>query len=268
MKQTKYSILFYKIMNLTCISILFIGFQNNSCSYCPDRLYNSFISQLYSRYFLKCVFHVFGMAEIMFEILVVYERYCVLNNVNSVLYKISIKNFYFVTLLIFTILRIPDYLAYEIRYSTKQNNYYIAKTSIGNSRWCLFYNIILDLGFYGICITFGSTINILNIIAYRNFVYHKNKMLKNQKRVKKAEVVFTRMVIMSTIFEITALFFNLLSFFIIEIYLLNQITYSPFANLNQTISYEVLFITFIVDILLYLYMDRNLNRSFKNIRCC
>ena len=262
-EQTKYTIIFCRIINVAIINLLFIGFQNNSCTYCPDRIYNTYLSQAYSKYSLKYVFHIFSMTQVVLDIFISYERFCILRNIQSDLFKISFKYIYIGLLILSTILRIPDYLSYEIKYSAVHAAYYIATTPIGNTLWYFYYKISFDLIYFGLCMITFSTFAIMNIVLYKKWANNKSKMVKDEKRIKRSEANFTKMVIISTIIETSAVLYNLIAFVIVSIFAFKGIVYNPFANLNQGISYEFILIGWIIDIYLYFSMDINLKNIFK-----
>ena len=143
-RHSKYKFLFYKVVNVFIINILFIGFQNGGCQFCPDRILNTYMSQFYNLIMTRHLFNLLGMIEHVFSILFNYERYCILRNVESGLFKIHIKFIYFLCLIIFAILRIPDYLALEIKFSIIDNLYYLSKTTVSKAVWYTWYQVVIN----------------------------------------------------------------------------------------------------------------------------
>ena len=264
-KQLKYEIIFCRVINVTVINLLFIGFQNNGCSYCLDRVFNTYLSQVYSIYSLKYVFHVFSMSHVLLDILVSYERCCVLRNHKSSLFKMPFKYIYIGTIVFSALSRIPDYLSYEIKYSTIYAAYYIALTPVGNTKWYFLYQIIFVFVFFCLCMFIFCVFSIINIILYKRWANNKTKMMKDGQRIKKSEAKFTRMVIFSTIIEIAAVLYNLIAFALTTILLFEGIIFNSFANLNQGMSYEIILIAWTIDVYLYFSMDRNLENVYKKL---
>ena len=260
--QTKYSLLFCKVINVTLISILFIGYQNNSCTYCPDRIYNTYISQAYSLYCLKFIFHVFGMSHVLIDLLMAYDRFCQLRNIKSFMFNMPTKYLYLVTFIVPILLRLPDYFARRIEYSVEKTAFYIVHTPVGKASWYIFYKVALNLVFYGVCITVFSIITIINITDYKQWAYNKSKMFENKiekQKIKQSEAAFTRMVTYSNIIGAAAIVYNLIAFILVEISTSNKGIRTPntLAYLNQTVSYELIFVAWLVDLYLYLSIDKN-----------
>ena len=264
-KQPKYGIIFSRVINVIIINLLFIGFQNNSCSYCPDRVYNTYLSQAYSMYSLKYIFHVFSMSHVLLDILVSYERCCVLRNHKSSLFKIPFKYIYISTLVLSALSRLPDYWSYEIKYSAIYPAYYISQTHVGKTKWYFYYKISFVFIFFGLCMIIFCVISIINIILYKRWANNKTKMSQDRQRIKKSEAKFTKMVIFSTIIEIAAVLYNLIAFVITTILLFEGIVYNSYANLNQGMSYEIIMIGWLIDVYLYFSMDRNLENEYKKL---
>ena len=267
-KKTNYCLLFCKIINISLVSTLFIGYQNNNCIYCPDRVYNTYISQAYSQYCLKYIFRIFAMSHALIDIIMVYDRFCLLRNKQSSFFKIPPQYLFLITLLVPTLLRFPDYLAYSIEYSKEVNAFYIALTPIGKAKWYIFYRIALNFVFYGFSLTLFSIITIVNLTDYRDWAHRKKKIInkKNEKiKIKKSEAAFTRMVTFTSIIGAVAIFYNLITFIIGEINTLMGIKLNLVANLNQTISYEIIFFAWVFDIYLYFSIDKNLRNFVSKI---
>ena len=265
-KKTNYCLLFCKIINISLVSILFIGFQNNSCTYCPDRIYNTYFSQAYSQYCVKYIFHILAMSHAIIDIYMVYDRFCLLRNIQSILFMISPKYLYFITLLIPALLRFPDYLAYRIEYSDLENAFYIALTPIGKEKWYIFYRIALNVAFYGLSLTIFTIITIVNITDYKDWAHRKKKIISkksDKKKIKKSEAAFTRMVTFTSIIGAVAICYNLITFIIVE--MIKGIKLNLVANLNQTISYEIIFFAWFFDIYLYFSIDKNLRNFLSTI---
>ena len=205
------------------------------------------------------------MTQVALDIFISYERFCILRNIQSEMFKIPFKYIYVGLLILSTVTRIPDYLSYEIKYSAVRTAYYIAATPNGNTLWYFYYKLSFDLVYFGICMILFSIFAIINIVLYKQWANNKTKMIKDGKRIKKSEANFTKMVIISTIIETSAVLYNLIAFVIVSIFSFKGIDYNSFANLNQGISYEFILIGWIIDIYLYFSMDINLKNVFKKL---
>ena len=262
MKYPKYMILFYKMMNVTFYNVIFIGYQNNRCYYCPDRFYNTYSSQFYQLFVLHHLIDLIKFQINFFEILITYDRFCVLRKTKSVLFKFNIKYLSLICLLIALFINLPDYFAFKLVYWPLLDKYSIVKTNFGNSYVYFFYHTFEDFSIRIFTIISIILLNILNIIEYKQFIKSKLKVIRNIKKIR-AETVFTRMVIMGTCLFSFGLINIGWSYGIIQIDYLNGILYNSFANLSLAVSEEIMLLAFISDIFIFFSMDTNFKRIFK-----
>ena len=178
---------------------------------------------------------------------------------------------YFLCLIIFAILRIPDYLALEIKFSIIDNLYYLSKTTVSKAVWYTWYQVVINFFYYLICIIVVCVFNVLNIIQYQKTMEKKLKFGQNSRKIKKSEASFTRMIVISTFLTNAAIFNLLISFIIYQIYYYFKMYYSSFSNLYFNISYELILLAYIGDIFLYINLDKNLKKIIRvyliNLNC-
>jgi hypothetical protein len=262
----KYHILLYRILNLLILFVIYIGYQNDACKFCIDRKYNSYSSQFYSLYIRKYLSRVISMTQSCFEVLISFERFCILNKKNNVLDKISLKFLYITCIVIFGLSRLVDFFSSKIEYSPDKNQFYLTTTSIGNSRWYFYYSIAISFGYYGICMVIVIFLNIFNINFYKKFINQKKKMLSNtdSNNMSKSEIRFTLIIIVTTTIFLLSLFNNLIANLFVLLYSSDQRIFSKIANLFLTISYEILLLTFFIDFFLYIALDNNLKKLLKD----
>ena len=263
-KYAKYNLLMYKVVNVFFINILFIGFQNSGCQFCPDRILNTYWSQLYNLIMSRNLFILLAMIENVYSVLFNFERFCVLRNVVNGLFKIHVKFIYLLCLVVFAIVRIPDYLALVIiKYSAADNLYLLSKTTFAKTIWYTWYQVVVNFVYFLICIILVCVLNVLNIIQYRKAMRKKLKFSQNSKKIKRSEASFTRMIIISTFVTNASIFNLLISFIIYQVYYSLKVYYSPFSNLYFNISYQLILVAYIVDIFLYINLDKNLRKFIR-----
>ena len=253
-KRIRYNRLIYKVFNVGLIFILFIGYQNSRCTFCQDRLYTNYFSQAYNTYVTKYGFHILAMTQGVLEILMVFDRFCILKSIQSNLLKIPTKFIYFSCLLIFATVRSPDLFAYDIKYSPLNGTYYI--TTSQSYQWYFIYITTVNIIFYSSCLTGSLVVIFLNIIAFREWATYKAKIVANKTNIEKAEAAFTRMITLASIILTFAVIYNIIAF-VITFFLINVIDES-IVNLNYQISYELILLGYISDVLIYISLDSNL----------
>ena len=253
-KRIRYNRLIYKVLNIALIYILFIGYQNSRCTFCQDRLYTTYVSQAYNTYVTKYGFHILSMTQGVLEILMVFDRFCILKSVQSNLLKIPTIYIYFSCLLIFAVVRSPDIFAYDINYSPANGTYYITNSKA--YKWYFIYITTVNIIFYSTCLTGSLVVIVLNIIAFREWATYKAKIVANKTNIEKAEAAFTRMITLASIILTFAVVYNVIAF--ILIYFVRNLLDEAIINLNYQISYELILLGYISDVLIYISLDRNL----------
>ena len=263
-EHTKYQLLSYKVFNFFLIVLIFIGFQNSACQFCLEIAYKSYVSQFYGLYIFRHLYIILAMTELMYSIFFNYERYCVLKNTKTVFLKFSAKYLYLMCLIVFAIARIPDYLAIEIKKSDVNELYYLSKTPLAKKYWYLVYQMIINFGYFFLCIIFISILNILNIIHYNKTMKNKLKMSKNKiEEIKRSQAMFTKMIIISTTITSSAILNILISFVIFQICFANNVVYNLSSYLYYSVCYELLVISYTIDIFLYIKLDKNITKIIK-----
>ena len=260
---TKYKMLLYKIFSLVIFNLIYIGFKNNSCNICPNIVYNTYTLQFIRLYFSNHLLITIGVQVFSFELLIAYDRFCILKKMQSAVNIDKIKYVYLLSLVFGTIMLAPYYLAYEIEYSRSLDLYFITKTWIGNSKFFFWYkltNLIMNQSI----VIFGLILlNILNIIQYKRFIKNKSHVLTEMRKLK-AEAVFTKMIIIGTSLFIFATAYYSTTLLIININLINGIQYNSFANFNIMFSFEIILVSFILDLFIFSTIDRNVKQKVKS----
>ena len=267
LKNPKYLILLYKIVIICIDNLTYIGYQNNACKFCPERLFNTYWSQVYQLYILGWAVDVLRFQINLFEILITYDRLIVLRQHQNAISKKSIKYFYLITLLIaFSIHCVPDYFATFIDFSPSHDSYFISETSFGSSESFLLFKIIHDPLIRIAVISVLIIINTLNVIEYKRFIKQKARIVKNKNFIH-AETIFTKMVIIETSLFSFALFNIGWPNILFAVNASTGIFYNSFNNLIILISEEFMLLVFISDLVIYFALDKNLKKTFdKKLR--
>lgn len=119
------------------------------------------------------------------EILVSYERYCKIYKINSVINRIPVKCIVLINLVVAIVLNIPDFLALTITFTGTKDVYIYTFSEFGKTVWYGIYVILLFATLQSISVTSLSTLNILIVKGYRNFIRTKMKLVKRNEYAKK-----------------------------------------------------------------------------------
>ena len=246
-KLTKYKLLFYKVSNLVIFNIIFVGSKNNSCSVCQQIVYSSYVNQFFRLYVSNNLLVAIGGAAFCLEMLISYDRFCILKKQANTIRKDHIKYVYLSSLLLGAIMLAPYYCAYEIDLSASFGLYYVNKSWFGHTSFFFWYELINALVIQILTVSLIILLNMRNIIEYKRFIRNKSK-LTNEFKIK-AEAVFTKMIIIGTSVFIFTTVYCTVTYVIIKINSLNGVQYSSLENLNLLLAYELLLINFILDLL-------------------
>ena len=259
---TKYKILLYKVFNLAICNLIYMGFKNNSCNICPNIVYNTYAVQFIRLYFSNHLLQLVGVQVFSLELLIAFDRYCILKKMQNAVNMDKIKYVYLLSLLTGIVILMPYFLAYEIQYSRSLDLYCIEKTWIGNTNFFFWYklsNILINPSI----VIFGLIfLNILNVIEYKRFIKNKSQVITEIKNIN-AEAVFTKMIIIGTSLFIFATAHYSITLSIININLVNGIQYGSFTNLNLLISFEFVLVSFIMDLFISSTIDRNVKQKIN-----
>ena len=265
-KQTKYNLLFYKILNLTLFNLISTRFQNNDCHICTEIVYGPYWCQVVQFYFSKCALNILRLAICFFEVIIAFNRYCVLTQRKSVIFKLPMKYSYLICLLVCSILIMPVLVTQQIVYSPGTGSYYIAN-SLVRGNWYFWYIIASNSIIRLFTVVVLSVLNTLNIIEYKRFIIKKARVIRRTGRFK-AEVVFTRMIIIDTFLFIIGFIGNIVSFVVAQLSWLNGAAHNSVrSQLIAAVSYELLLLIYIADIFIYLAMDTNLKKKALKRLC-
>ena len=263
----KYILLFYKIFITILLHSILIGYQKCVCNACSDILFSSYSFKIYQLYFSQYLLNVLRIEINFFEVLITYDRYCILKRTQSGLTRVNLRYIFLTSLLIALLLQLPDVFARQIVYSYSNNLYYFNFTYFGNSSLYFGYQIFM-MSIIMLCsITSIIVMNIHNVIEYKKFIQNKQKMVIETNKIH-ADIEFTRMIIISTsLFAFGMININW-SYILSQINLLNKIYYTSFQNLSIMISQEIMILVLINDIFLHIMLDTNLKRHMKNMNNC
>ena len=262
LKKPKYYLLFHKILLMFLTHVILIFYQNSGCIGCPERQFNFYWMKIFELYFIQFLSNILIIGVMIFEILMTFDRFCVLSKNKSYLSCAKIQIIFWLTLTFATITQIHVVFGQVIAYSDINKLYYLATTQVGQSKWFFLYQVILISVIRIGTIFFILIFNLLNFIEYKKFIRDKQKIVKDINKIK-YEVTFTRMIIIATSLFAISLTFITWAHILSQINLVNRITYDSFTNLVLTLGQQLLLVVFISDIFLYLFMDDNLKKKLK-----
>ena len=263
-KMPKYYLLFYKILFTFLSHSVLILYQNSGCIGCPDRRFNPYWSKVYELYFFQFINNIFRIGVMVFEVLITFDRFCVLRVKKSFLSFAKIRIVFCMTLIFATLAQIHVVFGQVIAYSEINKLYYLATTQVGQSKWFFLYQVVLTSS-----IRFGTIFsilifNILNFIEYKKFIRDKKKVVKDIDKIK-YEVTFTRMILIATSLFAIGIIFISCAIILSQINQIKKITYDLFTNFFIAMSQEFILLVLIVDIFLYVFMDDNLRKNLKKV---
>ena len=197
-----------------------------------------------------------------FEVLITYERYCVLKRTQSGFTRVNLRYIFLISLLVTLLMQLPDIFTRNINYSYSNNSYYFTLNSFGKSDFYFWYQILMMSFVRIVTIVAIIVLNIFNVIEYKKFIRNKIKMVKTSSKLN-AEFVFARMIIIGTSLFAFGLINITWSYILSQINLINEIYYTPFQNLSIMMSQQIMLLVLIIDIFLYTILDSNLVKSLR-----
>ena len=259
----KYILLFYKMFITTLLHSILIAYQNCICNACSDILFSSYSFKIYQLYLNQYLMNALKTQLNFFEVLITYERYCVLKRTQSGFTRVNLRYTFLISLFIALLLQLPDIFTRDINYSYSNNLYYFTFTSFGNSSLYFWYQISIMSIIRFSSITSIIVMNIFNVIEYKKFIRNKHIMVKETNKIH-TDIRFTRMIIISTSLFAFGMLNITWSYMLSQINLLNKIYYTSFQNLAIMVSQEIIILVLINDIFLHIMLDTNLKKLIKN----
>lgn len=241
-----------------------MGYQNYHCTFCEERLNNSYAFQVYGLYAVRYGGQITWLILSNLEVMINYERYCVLYSVKSNLFKVPVRVFTLLFIIADTCLLIPDFMALEIQYSSDIDKYTYTSTSFGKT---LFYNIyMVAIAALSSVLILSSLLifNTLNLKKYRFYVtYRKRSRNSNKKKLSKEEKTFTLMILITTTSFICILIINMMMVAFTRIYFINGVYYVSFVNILRGVTYLVGSVHYTIDPFIYVALDKRLRKEFQ-----
>ena len=260
---TKYILLFYKIVITILLNSILIGYQNCICNACSDILFSSYSFKIYQLYLNQYLMNALKTQLNFFEVLITYERYCVLKRTQSGFTRVNLRYTFLISLLIALLLQLPDIFTRDINYSYSNNLYYFTFTSFGNSSLYFWYQISIISIIIIVTIASIIVMNIFNVIEYQKFIQNK-RIIVNENNKTHSDFEFTKRIIISTSLFAFGMLNITWSYMLSQINLLNKIYYTSFQNLAIMVSQEIIILVLINDIFLHIMLDTNLKKLIKN----
>ena len=258
----KYILLVYKLFTLIILNTILIGYQNAGCNACFESRFTSYFFKIYQLYFSQYLINVFRIEMNFFEVLITYERYCVLKRTQSGFTRVNLRYIFLISLLVTLLMQLPDIFTRNINYSYSNNSYYFTLNSFVKSDFYFWYQILMMSFVRIVTIVAIIVLNIFNVIEYKKFIRNKIKMVKTSSKLN-AEFVFARMIIIGTSLFAFGLINITWSYILSQINLINEIYYTPFQNLSIMMSQQIMLLVLIIDIFLYTILDSNLVKSLR-----
>jgi hypothetical protein len=262
LRQRKYRLIFSKLISLVLMSLIFINYQNRACILCPETLYNSYGFEFYGLYILRYPREIIWFLVGCFEMYINYDRYCILNDKkNHRLHKMPVKYIYLMFFVISFTISLPDILAYQIKYSNEMDKYFYELTWFGQTDFYNLYILIVIGAFYLIQMIVLIMFNSLNLKAYNQFIKKKQS---TEKKIRRSELLFSKMIIIETTFYI----FNLMINYVVILtarYGFNFSTENSYylINILRNLNYEFIILACINDIIVLISFDKNLLQKLK-----
>jgi len=174
--------------------------------------------------------------------------------------KIPVKYLIFGAILVFVAPWIPDYLAYEIKFSGINNLYLHSLTTVGKSTWFTIYLAVIFFLFFIVTITSLTILNGVIIKALNKEI--KRRAENNQLNATK-KLNLTRIIIVVNGYNILIRIFHLAVLILFRINILHGIYYSPITNMLRQFDYTLIAISYCFPIFTYAYFDKSIRSQIK-----
>lgn len=239
-----------------------IGHQNWHCKHCHENIFNTYAHQVWSVYIYRIgglsFFYMLNNIEIIINI----NRYNLLYGTFRRLDKIPLMYLVPCVFISQILIIIPAILSREIVYEKEIDKYISQYSEFGRSAFHQLYAPAFIGTFYFIevlCLIFLHTKNLIKYYELIKFV-----RTRSNKKIKKSEKGFTRMILITTFIFI---FISFLIFFldvVSRIYYRQEIYYDPVINIFGAVTYFALSLNYLLDPFIYLLVDINLRKIITN----
>lgn len=233
------------------------GFQNANCSFCKERLVNTYKLQVWN-IMLRWISQVLWISCGFFELVVCYDRYELLYS-KSRLNEIPVKFIFLGLVFLSILLWIPDYMALELQ-SIQHNldQYTLTYTEFGQSS-C--YNVYMTSVSVLCCLFIMASLivlNTMNVVKYKELI-----TFVSRRRLSIEESMFTRMILITVSWFVATGVLLIISVPVNRIAIYYRVYYHPAINLLRATSFFMSCVYYLFDPIIYLIFDVNLKRNFK-----
>ena len=195
----------WKCLNDTLISMFGSTIGNSMCDYCVNFIYNSLIIHIYRIYFLRYFVEILSSTSCLLEILITYDRLCLINGTNGKFNKVKALYLYWFFFLFCMLLYLPEIFVYHLELQP-DGLYSRLLTTFGLS---IYYNY-----YYLFLIGLLSVMAIILVTVFNFQIYATySKFLKNKNRINgfrsRQETNSTKMiVVMNVLFVVPMVYFD------------------------------------------------------------
>ena len=247
-----------------------IGYLNYTCLECIEIKKDHYGFMVYRYYFIANFTRLTLFSSAWSEVYLNYNRYSTLVGKKTWLTGISLK--YYVPLLFgFPILLfLPIAFSISIKLYHPTNLYTVVLSKLGNSALFSFYYLLVFVLESILPIILLLVLSILNINEFKKFM--RKKMVKSndgQRKIKLAEIKFTKVILVLTFLFVLARLFDLLSGILYRLISIGVINYSQVVfsiiNFVRQASYFIEFFNYMICIFMLASIDQNFSFLIKSL---
>jgi hypothetical protein len=271
LKHQFYNYLLCKTVCDFWICLIGIGYLNNACFLCVDKIYGSYSAIIYQFYIIKITIRSAIASSMLSEVYLTYERYATLTNRTKFLKNMPIK--YYLILILFgpMLLITPIFFTANIQAlnGTNQNIFYMATTEFGKSKFYAYYSIIILVLETVLPILLLLLFSFLNVREIKKLMKKKLEIIGKQNEIiKQSEIRFTKMIIILAFFFLITHTLDTISAISVRLVTIWAFELSPaklsLINLLRQIANFLLFGQYLIGVFIYTSTDKNINSLAKS----
>ena len=244
-----------------------IGYLNNTCLQCIEVQQNVYGIIIY-RFYSIAIIRVALFSSAWSEVYLNYNRYSTLVSQKTWITGISLKYYVPVLFGVPFLLSLPVYFSKSIQPIGSTNLYFMAFNSFGRSNIYLSYYLLLFMIELVIPMILLFVLSLLNIMEIKKFV--RKKLVMNSdgiKKVKSAEIRFTKVILVLTLAFMLVRLFDLLSGISYRLISIHAINYSPgvyeIINFVRQTAFLLVYFNCAISIFMFASIDQNVSLLMK-----
>ena len=253
----------WKCLNDMLICVLGSTIGSSMCNYCIDFSRNTLHVHIYRIYFLRYVSEVLTGASVMLEIIITYDRLCLIRGKQSVIVNMKAFFLYCSFLLISLLAYLPDVFVNQLE--PLSDGYLRSLTRFGSSIYYNYYYLILVTLLSFLAIVCVTVLNWQTYVVYKRFMANKNRI---NCVGSKQDTNSTKMIIALNIMFVVPRILFFLGTILPRIDNLKHILYNPITNTYRLVDYDLLLSAFGVNCLIIVYYNKKIkSKILLTLKC-